>query len=205
MRLAGAGGGEWKRNEPTLGVMHQMLRDGVGLRSLNVGVANANRGACMRLIMVLCGVVLLLAGAGGLGGCRGKTDLSIQYWQANQAIAKVAQLSKDPDALAIIDVRAREEFARERIAGARNMTIAEFATPSIRDAKAPGEVVIAGKDEILIYANDPGSAVPRAMAKRLMRMGYEDVYVLQGGLLAWKRAGGGVVEGGEVTGGEMRR
>jgi rhodanese-related sulfurtransferase len=32
------------------------------------------------------------------------------------------------------------------------------------------------------------------MAKRLMRMGYDDVYVLQGGLLAWKRAGGVVEE-----------
>ena len=150
--------------------------------------------ACNRLVMVLCGLVLVFAGAGGLGGCSGKTDLSIQYWQANQAIAKVAELSKDPESLAIIDVRSSEEFAKERIAGARNMTIAEFATPSVRDAKAPGETVIAGKDEILIYANDPGSAVPRAMAKRLMRMGYDDVYVLQGGLLAWKRAGGVVEE-----------
>lgn len=129
-----------------------------------------------------------------LGGCASNTDLSIQYWEANQAIAKVADMQQDPDALALIDVRSSEDFARERIPKARNMTIAEFATPSIRDAKAPGELAIAGKDEVLIYANDPGSAVPRAMAKRLMRMGYDDVYVLQGGLLAWKRAGG-VVEG----------
>jgi rhodanese-related sulfurtransferase len=140
--------------------------------------------------LVMLGVALIA------GGCGGNTDLSIKYWEANQAIAKVAELDADPEALALIDVRSSEDFAKERIPKARNLTIAEFATPSIRNAKAPGELVIEGKDNILIYANDPGSAVPRAMAKRLMRMGYDDVYVLQGGLLAWKRAGGAVEGGG---------
>ncbi|GEM_PF-1126954 len=128
-----------------------------------------------------------------MGGCgAGRTDLSVQYWQATQALPKVAALekSKTKEELAIIDVRSPADFALEHLPGAVNLTLADFATGSTRGKRSAGEVYLVEKDAILIYANDPGSAVPRAMAKRLMRLEYDDVYVLQGGFLAWKRAGG---------------
>jgi rhodanese-related sulfurtransferase len=78
----------------------------------------------------------------------------------------------------VIDVRTPEEFATGSLPGARNIPVDKF-DQKMRDIK---------KDKPLIVVCASGSRAGRAAAQ-LRASGYGEVYVLAGGVAAWREAG----------------
>ena len=80
-----------------------------------------------------------------------------------------------------IDPRRPEHYAKEHVAGAISLPLARM------EAEAP--VVLRGYDLFLVYDTDLEDTIGKAASKRLMEIGFDDVYTLEGGLKAWKREG----------------
>ena len=78
----------------------------------------------------------------------------------------------------VIDVRTPEEFASGSLPGARNVPVDKF-DQKMRDIK---------KDKPLIVVCASGSRAGRA-ATQLRASGCAEVYVLAGGISAWREAG----------------
>jgi rhodanese-related sulfurtransferase len=78
----------------------------------------------------------------------------------------------------VVDVRTPEEFATGSLPGARNIPVDKF-DQKLRDIK---------KDKPLIVVCATGSRGGKAAAQ-LRANGYGEVYVLAGGLAAWREAG----------------
>jgi rhodanese-related sulfurtransferase len=86
----------------------------------------------------------------------------------------------------LVDVRSTNQFKDGHINGARNV---------------PGDQIIAGaaaleklKDKTLIMCCDSGTA-SGAAARKLLQMGYKEVYNLRGGIAAWRQDNLPVVKG----------
>lgn len=91
-----------------------------------------------------------------------------------------------------VDVRTPEEFAAGHIPGALNLRLTDIPAdgrplPSLASAR-----------RIVVYGQNPGSAVATAMVKRLMTQGqYGTVELFEGGLDAWRAAGGSIQRGNQ--------
>lgn len=79
----------------------------------------------------------------------------------------------------VVDVRDAAEFARGSLPNAKNIPLAELA------ARAPKELK---KDRPVIVLCKAGNIAGRAAAQ-LRASGLSEVYVLAGGLAAWREAG----------------
>lgn len=127
------------------------------------------------LVCVLCGI------SAGLGGCQDTlSDRDIEVIP----LAEVRQLTSKPQQVALIDPRSPGEFSQGRIPGAVNITL-----PEVEDQKDSLDPRLAGYKALIVYGNDPGSAVARAMTKRLMRAGGKNVKLFSGGLAEWSGNG----------------
>jgi rhodanese-related sulfurtransferase len=78
----------------------------------------------------------------------------------------------------LIDVREADEYARERIPGARNHALSRL------DAENPAQP----GDKVLVFHCRSGSRT-RGHAARLSAAANCEAYILDGGLNAWKKAG----------------
>lgn len=138
---------------------------------------------------------LLIAGfaiASVLFGCQKETsDAKIAYMDVAKAKDRLSKESARKD-IAVLDARSKADYDAGHIPGAVYMTPA--ALPVAEGKVGSGEVALIDKDLILIYGSDAGSQLPRAMAKRLHMLSYDDVYVLQGGIREWIRLGGEVTK-----------
>ena len=99
--------------------------------------------------------------------------------------------SPKPDALHIIDPRSPSEYAQTHIAGAENLLL-----QNVSDTQHSLDPRLAAFKLLVVYGNDPGSAVARAMTKRLLRAGAKDVKLFLGGMVEWSKAGYPVEKGG---------
>lgn len=129
--------------------------------------------------------------AAALAGCELQTtDRDIVYLDSYQAIAK---LNEKPGAFqsaktsAFIDPRSREEYAKEHIAGAISLPFADMTL------EAPG--LLEKYQVLVVYDSDYDDVIGRAATKRLIELRFKEVYTLEGGLKAWKRAGNEVQSG----------
>jgi rhodanese-related sulfurtransferase len=131
--------------------------------------------------------------------------------KANEVIAESWENGEAME-LIILDARPVEQWQTQRIAGARNLQLGDvrpgallvptWEPNDLRAAKAEnaGEARsdrLADYDTILIYGADPSSATPYALAKKLRGLNYTKVYILEGGLYAWRASGGEVISSGE--------
>jgi rhodanese-related sulfurtransferase len=82
-----------------------------------------------------------------------------------------------------IDVREQDEFARENVAGANNIPLSELSLEAVNK--------IATGTSVVFYCRS-GNRTAQAINK-LVNIGLPNVYILEGGLIAWKDAGGEIV------------
>jgi rhodanese-related sulfurtransferase len=79
----------------------------------------------------------------------------------------------------LIDIREANEFARERIPGARNVAL----------SRIDGEVLDSGGAKQLIFHCRSGARTQANATRLAVRAGGCEAYVLEGGLDRWKKAG----------------
>ena len=84
--------------------------------------------------------------------------------------------------VAWVDPRSKEEFERAHIPGAINIP---FAGPFEDDARTE----LRGATVIFVYGTSVQDVLGVAASKRLIELGYGDVYTLKGGLRQWARDG----------------
>jgi rhodanese-related sulfurtransferase len=128
------------------------------------------------------GVALLMGVGAGLVGCSDTvSDRDIEF----VTLPEVRKLTGDkPGTAALIDPRAADEFAAGHIPGAINRDLA-----TVSERKDSLDPALARFKNLIVYGDDPGSGLARAMAKRLMRAGHKGVKMFSGGLAEWKGAG----------------
>lgn len=80
----------------------------------------------------------------------------------------------------LVDVREPYEHARENIPGAALVPLSRFDAHDFSKDCA--------KKEAVIFHCQSGARTSMN-ARRFMRCGFQDVFVLSGGIVAWKRAG----------------
>ncbi len=118
-----------------------------------------------------------------LGGCQGKTsDDSIGYLRSGELSRWI---ERSPQKYLIIDTRGPEAFAAGHIPGARQMSLPDVD----QDRPDPS---LSNYSAIIVYGEDPSSGVARAMSKRLIQARISNVYLLEGGMVGWRNAGGAV-------------
>lgn len=85
------------------------------------------------------------------------------------------------------DPRSRELYAQKHIAGAVNVPFEDMTL----EAKG-----VLGEDtSVVVYDSDYNDVLARAASKRLLELGFNRVYTLEGGLKAWEKAGNDVATG----------
>ena len=120
---------------------------------------------------------------GGAAGCQTKTsDQDIRPIGLAQTRAMLADSGQRR--VILLDPRAPSDFAGGHIPGARNVRLSELSGP---DKRLRAD--LAAAKVIVVYGDDPGSAVARATAKRLLALGADEVVWFDGGIAAWEAAG----------------
>jgi rhodanese-related sulfurtransferase len=82
------------------------------------------------------------------------------------------------DKAVLVDIREADEHARERIPGARLVPLSRFGSGDFPQADG----------KIAVFHCDSGNRTRQA-APQILGFGFQEVYHLDGGLQAWKRAG----------------
>jgi len=85
------------------------------------------------------------------------------------------KLLSSPNKVVLIDVRSKQEFERDHIAGAKHIPMDAIETESIQDG------------EIIVYSERGERSVKAS--RILFRRGYQGVSNLEGGVVFWIRAG----------------
>lgn len=115
-----------------------------------------------------------------LVGCEGMTAVSDADLQVID-IERFLELRGDEDAaLVVVDVRPAEAFEEAHIPGAINIPLPQLTAqhPSLINAQ-----------HIVVYGKDWDSLLSPAAAKKLIALGYRNVYDLRGGLKQWRLKG----------------
>ena len=92
-----------------------------------------------------------------------------------------------------VDPRSADDYAKGHISGAISAPLAEMTeTAAAR---------LAGHNLFVVYGDAFQDALAKAGAKRLLELGFKNVYVLEGGIRAWQKDGYTLVNGTEPGGG----
>jgi len=93
------------------------------------------------------------------------------------------------------DPRSRELYAQKHIAGAISLPFEDMTL----EAKG-----VLGEDTaVVVYDSDYNDVLAKAASKRLLELGFDRVYTLEGGLKAWEKAGNDVATGVPTTAPEL--
>jgi len=129
--------------------------------------------------MGVVGLAIALIAAGW--GCETKTsDRDIAFMNVEELRELLA---KENERTLVVDVRRWGEYDAGHIPGAVCIPVAELGK---------NDPVLAGASQIVVYAGSYESPLSPAAAKKLIAMGYANVYDFRGGLEYWE------LEGGEV-------
>jgi rhodanese-related sulfurtransferase len=136
-----------------------------------------------RLALVVVTLVALAA------GCTRKTsDRDVVFLEPAQAVARSHEepgLFGGERRPVWVDPRTPEHYAECHIAGAISLPFPRMT------AEAP--VMLRGYDMFFVYGTSHDDTIAKAASKRLMELGFDDVYTLKGGLEKWKADGMEVV------------
>lgn len=97
----------------------------------------------------------------------------------------------EPEHVLFLDPRAPKYYAAGHLPGAINLRL-----PDVREDD-PRDPELERFDRLVVYGANPGSAVARAMFKRLLAVGYSGIKWYSGGLDEW------LVSGGEIESSEL--
>jgi rhodanese-related sulfurtransferase len=92
---------------------------------------------------------------------------------------------KDKKSVLVVDPRPADDFRAAHIPGAKNLDLASVQARGSTDLNPE----LAAFETIIVYGDDPGSPAAKAMVKRLLEKGHDDVYFYSGGLGEWARSG----------------
>jgi 3-mercaptopyruvate sulfurtransferase SseA len=140
-----------------------------------------------RPLAMLVAPLLLIALAVVAGGCgRSTSDRDLVYRRPNE----VVELANTPTGafgaggvprVLWLDPRTPAQFAEGHIPQATNIPFPEI--------ERTHEATCRGFEMFIVYDTDYDDVLSKAAAKRLMELGYKNVYSLLGGLKAWKSEG----------------
>lgn len=92
----------------------------------------------------------------------------------------------EPDHALLVDPRAPKYYAAGHLPGAVNLRLPDVREEDDKDPE------LERYSRLIVYGDNPGTAVAKAMFKRLLAAGYGRVKYFAGGLDEWTRAGGEV-------------
>jgi rhodanese-related sulfurtransferase len=129
-----------------------------------------------------------------LVGCTQKTDDTKIVWTESTSEA-VDLMTKARGTFGIngtptavwLDPRSEMTYEAGHIPGAVNLPFPRL--------EAEHTAALEGVDVIVVYGTDYDDTLVKAVAKRLIALDYEEVYILRGGLKAWTRDGNAVEAG----------
>lgn len=113
-------------------------------------------------------------------GCSPKISDSSLDLVGYTAVTETIDRERD---LIIIDARTESEYLAGHIPGALHLPLSKLDE---RNAKQRFD----DYDTIIVYGENPGSALAKAMAKRLLLLGVDDVVYFEDGFAEYKRRGG---------------
>ncbi|RMH93171.1 rhodanese-like domain-containing protein [Lysobacter pythonis] len=133
-------------------------------------------GRHLWLSLALAGITLALV----------YTELS-RFWQGFKALkpGELTALVNRENAL-VIDIRAMNEFQQGHVSGSKNVLMSQFDPES--------KLLASAKSLPVVVVCKTGMTAAGA-AKRLVKAGFEKVYVLDGGIAAWQQADLPLVKG----------
>lgn len=132
----------------------------------------------MHRFLIAC---FLLSAAMSLAGCDlFPTRTSDEDLLPIQTAELKAMLDDEKSAVALIDVRTPARYQKEHLPGAVNIPLPDMAANDARLANAKN---------IVVYGSGWTDPLSRAGAKRLLAIGYKNVYDYRGGLELWKSDG----------------
>ncbi len=136
-----------------------------------------------RLCLIL--TIVLPACLVSLVGCEsGVSDKDIVVVSLPDIIDMVEKQNAGEARYAVfIDPRAPKYYQQGHLPGAIN-----YRLPDAREKDPPDRAIQAHK-HIVIYGQNPGSAVARAMFKRMYAIGYKRLQFYPGGIDEWTKAG----------------
>jgi len=120
-----------------------------------------------------------------VGGCEPHTsDEDLRSISGAEVSRMMSDSKRSPETILIIDPRTPWQYRNKHVQGAVNVQLEEIRTeygrrPAYEKYK-----------NLVVYGDDPGSPIARAMAKRLISSNYAKVFILEGGILEWVRQGG---------------
>lgn len=134
----------------------------------------------MRIALVMW--IGLIGGAAVLGGCGGTSKTSDADIQILREPELMKLLDESKAGVVLVDVRLPGAFAGGHLPGAINIPVAKLNHHS-RDPRL-GE---AGR--IVVYGQGWNDPLSRVGVKKLMVMGFKDVYDFKGGVELWMDTG----------------
>ena len=140
----------------------------------------------MRSHAKLLALVLLVPTLAAFTGCMGKIDDSdIRFVGVDELAELEAKDLQRDSVLLLIDPRPSAEYDAAHLPRAVNLQLTDITNRYGVDPE------INKHDHLIVYGFDAGSAVARAMAKRMMTIGYSKKKVrwYKGGLREWTQAG----------------
>lgn len=141
-------------------------------------------------------ILLVSSAIAVLAGCSNKTsDSSLIFINTTEAKSMIAQPtgafgSRGDEVNLWLDPRSPSEYAESHIPGAMSLPF-----PLIRQDH---DSMLRNARTIVLYGNNDNDPIGIAASKRLMELGYKNIYTLRGGFEAWT-ATGAPTETGEPT------
>lgn len=120
----------------------------------------------MEFLITLLAIILTLA-----------IVFAYNYYKISKAVTKLpyAEFKKDIRKVQLVDVREKDEFTYAHINGARNLPLSQLSY----------KYTSLLKDKPIYLCDKNGTIAPRA-ALTLKKYGYNNIYMLKGGLQSWE-------------------
>lgn len=124
-----------------------------------------------------------------LGGCTKVSDIQVDDTAISLSDLRslVASQAKDPksDTVVVLDARLPKSYQESHIPGAQLIDIL-----SIDDRNKRVDARIEKFETKVVYGDDPGDSIARAVVKKMLSAGYDNVRLFKGGWREWQGAGG---------------